>query len=167
MILLLTGNGKGKTTSAIGAATRALGNNMSVRWVSFMKGQPSGEHAFFKYFNAPFCGDFSHKITGLDSFSVNIDDNAEEIRKGLKFLSESTSDIVVLDEFVHLLTFKLITKEFAQELIKHLESTREHIIITGSNAPQWLIDKADLVSEVKYIKHYFDSVKKPIRGLEF
>lgn len=162
MILLLTGNGKGKTTSAIGCAIRALGNRMSVVWVSFMKSQPSGEYEMLRYF-----GDFSYEITGLPTFSLDFDKNINEVTRGLRFLDINKSEVAVLDEFIHLLNFGFMSQEFAEDLINHLVKTRTHIIITGSNAPQWLIDKADLVSEVKYIKHYFDDLKEPIRGLEF
>lgn len=166
-IQVYTGNGKGKTTAALGLCMRAIGAGKNVFFAQFVKGQIYSEvkaiHRFIP--------DITIKQYGLDCFIYNKPTQADIdlARKGLKEVSEIIDsgkyDIVVLDEANIALYYNLFSVD---ELITILKSKPEEteIIITGRYAPSELIEIADLVTEMKEIKHYYSTGIEAREGIE-
>ena len=158
-IQIYTGNGKGKTTAAIGQAVRAAGYGLKIYIVQFMKEYPYNELNSLKLLNdwitiEQFCGDdFVYKK------QLPSEEETEKAKTGLisaneKMLS-SEYDIIILDEVCTSIYFKLIHLKDVLTLIKNKPESTE-LILTGRYCPQQLIDKADLVTEMKEIKHYYE-----------
>ena len=165
-IHIYTGNGKGKTTSALGLSLRAIGAGKKVFFGQFVKGMKYSETKTVKYLP-----DFEMKQFGKDCFIYN-EPTEEDIRlakKGLEemenILSSGKYDIVVMDELNIALYYKLFTVE---DVLKALEKREKHVevIITGRYAPQELIDIADLVTEMREVKHYYSEGVQARKGIE-
>jgi len=169
IVMVITGNGKGKTTAAMGQALRALGHGFKVLVIQFMKGKKYGE---------VLCAEKllpNLKIIpcGLDSFVMK--DNPAPIdielaRQGLKLAREAIESgeyqMIILDEINVALDFKLIPLEEVLDLIRN-KPDKIDLVLTGRYAPQEIIDLADTVSEVKEIKHHYEKGVKERAGIEF
>ncbi|MFA6617634.1 MAG: cob(I)yrinic acid a,c-diamide adenosyltransferase [Candidatus Neomarinimicrobiota bacterium] len=167
-IQVYTGNGKGKTTASFGLALRAIGAGKKVFIGQFVKGQIYSEIRAIK----DYCPNITIKQYGLECFIIN-EPQQKDIdiaRQGLKEISEiilsGKYDIVILDEANIALYYTLFS---VQELINILQKKPEdmEIIITGRYAPPELIEFADLVTEMKEIKHYYAAGVKAREGIEF
>jgi cob(I)alamin adenosyltransferase len=166
-IHIYTGNGKGKTTAAIGLAIRALGAGKKVFIGQFVKGMEYSEvHTLKKL--AP---EVEIKQFGLSCFidrkpSQEDVDHAKAGLKEIREIIESNSvDLLILDEANIALYFKLFTVSELIEIINSKPETME-LVITGRYAPKELIEIADLVSEVKEIKHYYTQGVEARKGIE-
>lgn len=158
-IHIYTGNGKGKTTAAIGQAVRAAGYGLKIYIVQFMKEYPYNELNSLKLLNdwitiEQFCGDdFVYKK------QLPSEEETEKAKTGLISANEKMLsgeyDIIILDEVCTSIYFKLIHLKDVLTLIKNKPESIE-LILTGRYCPQQLIDKADLVTEMKEIKHYYE-----------
>ena len=155
-IQVYTGNGKGKTTAAIGLSVRAVGAGKKVFFAQFVKGQVYSEvNAMLQYLP-----NITIKQYGLDCFIYRKpkQEDIEAARKGFEEVSEiilsGQYDMVVLDEGNIAIYYQLFSVEELIELLKSKPEQTE-IIITGRNAPDELIEFADLVTEMKEIKHYY------------
>ncbi len=168
VIVLMTGNGKGKSSSAIGMISRALGYGMKIGIAKFLKGeQETGEDLFFKeqknvqtvFMETGFTWESQNK--DLDKIKA-----LEAWKLTEEFLSDPTIDLVILDELTYMINYKYLDEE---EIIKRLKSRpkKQHVVITGRAACKGLVDIADTVSEVKEIKHAFRSNIKAQRGIDF
>ncbi len=154
-IQIYTGNGKGKTTAALGLTLRAVGAGKTVFFGQFVKGQVYSEIKALQQFPA-----VQVKQYGLDCFIRHepTQPDIQAAREGLREISEiivsGKYDIIVLDEASIALYYNLFTVE---ELISVLKQKPEEteIIITGRYAPPQLIEIAALVTEMKEIKHYY------------
>ncbi len=179
MIIVLTGDGKGKTTSALGQALRAVGEGKAVLMVQFIKGPwKSGEDMFLENFQFSI-PNFQIRKTGLGFVGIlgdphPIEKHREAAEKGLAFAKKEIIsgnwDIVILDEINNAVSLGLISKEKVLELMNSLNFAThqlEHLILTGRDAPQELIDRADLVTEMRDIKHPYEKGVKAKRGLEY
>jgi cob(I)alamin adenosyltransferase len=167
-IHVYTGNGKGKTTAALGLSLRAAGTGKKIFFAQFIKGKSSSEiDAINK-----FIPNITIKQYGLDCFIVKIptENDIRAANEGLKEISHILSaglyDIVVLDEATIAVYYKLFS---SQELIKILKTKKDktEIIITGRYAPPELIEIADLVTEMKEIKHYYSKGINARKGIEY
>ncbi|MEO0100875.1 MAG: cob(I)yrinic acid a,c-diamide adenosyltransferase [candidate division WOR-3 bacterium] len=154
MIQVYTGNGKGKTTAAIGQAIRALGHNWKILMIQFMKGDEYGEIKVLK--KLP---NITVKQFGLKTFVKKGELKPDDIklaREGWQLAKEAIEsrkyDMIILDELNCALDYGLLTVK--EVLTVLLSAPRDlEIIITGRYAPKELIEIADLVSEIKEIKH--------------
>lgn len=175
MLIVFTGNGKGKTTAALGQAMRALGQGKRVLTLQFIKsGQISGEHKFLKKFNIPQskfqmipAGKGFVKILGDKlPFSIHQKAAQQALQLAKKAIKSKKWDLIILDEINVAVNLKLIK---AAEVLKILgRMTADKVaILTGRNAPKIFIQKADLVTEMKEIKHPFQKGKKAKKGIEF
>lgn len=165
---IYTGNGKGKTTAALGIALRAAGAGHKVFFSQFVKGMKYAEVNAIE----TFLPQISIKQYGLKCFIEN-DPTEEDIlmaRKGLQevsgILASGDYNMVVLDEANIALYYKLFS---VNELITVLDNRNENteVIITGRYAPVELQDYADLVTEMKEIKHYYTTGLQARKGVEF
>jgi len=167
---IYTGNGKGKTTSSLGLALRAAGHKKKVLIIQFMKGNIEyGELNGVKML-APYVT--LHQF-GRESFVSKENPDKIDIefaQRGLKFAEEriysDKFDIIILDEINVAVDFKLIAVDSVMELIKN-KPERLELILTGRYAHEKLIDAADLVTEMKEIKHYYYRKIQGRKGIEY
>ena len=173
MLIIFTGNGKGKTTAALGQALRAVGDGRKVLMVEFIKGPwRSGEDVSYKKL-AP---NFKIVKTGLGFVGILGDKlplkkHSEAARKGLHYASKEIQkkkwNILILDEVCNAVHLKLLTKKQISSFIKKSLPHLEHLIMTGRDCPKEFIKKADLVTEMKETKHPFKKNIKGKKGLEY
>ncbi|MFP4664657.1 MAG: cob(I)yrinic acid a,c-diamide adenosyltransferase [Bacteroidales bacterium] len=167
-IQVYTGNGKGKTTAAIGQAVRAAGRGLRVCIIQFMKGQAYGEHSSLK------------SIEKIDIVQAGTEDciRKEEVeqkhidaaRQGLKIASAKIKsgdyEIVILDEINVAIWFGLIKLSDVMKLLNAKPDNIE-LILTGRYAAEEIISAADLVTEMKPVKHPYDQGLTARSGIEF
>ena len=170
MIHIYTGNGKGKTTAATGLTVRALGAGLQVFFAQFIKDGSSSEICFlrehggnaFTYFTRGE-GKFIHGKPSPETCELA----AETLQALQEALSSGKYNVIVADEFLGSLHAGVISREDAADFIALAEKYPEtEVILTGRNAPQELIEKAGLVTEMKCIKHYFEQKRPPRKGIE-
>ena len=173
LTLIYTGDGKGKTTAAIGLTVRAAGNRMRVFFLQFIKGQwKTGEREILRAMPG-----VDLEVTGrgftieeLRNPNIPLEDHAAAAAHGWevarRVVHGNTYDVVVLDEILGAITAGLVPLPEVVDLVRTKPSTL-HLVLTGRNAPPELIEVADLVSEVQPIKHPFQRGIKAQRGIEF
>ncbi len=168
MVHVYTGDGKGKTTAALGLALRALGHGLKVYLIQFMKGDPEyGELRAGRRLDGLTIRQF-----GRTDF-VDRDHPAEEdlalARQGLEHAREIMAagrcDLMILDEINVALDFGLVPVKSVLELIESKPHDME-LILTGRSAPRPIIQAADLVTEMREIKHYYQQGRTARDGIE-
>ena len=166
LTIVHTGNGKGKSTAAFGLALRAWGDGLRVLILQFIKGQKkSGELIA--------CEKIGIAIRQLGlGFSIGDEDQSkhqEAARAAIEVakseIDSGNWDLIVLDEINYALKFNLISKEDLLSLLNR--NSEVHLIFTGRDACEELIERADLVTEMKLVKHPFDKGIKAQIGIEF
>ncbi len=167
--MVFTGNGKGKTTSAIGMSMRAAGHGMQVFFLQFIKGSwKYGEMESFKQFEDTI--NFQVIGRGFTWKSDDMEKDRETARiaweKAKEAMFSGTYKMVVLDEFTYLLHYDMIDKDEALETLRKKPEDL-HLVITGRHASPELIEMADLVSEITPVKHPLKAGIKAQRGVEF
>lgn len=168
-IQIYTGNGKGKTTAALGQALRAAGAGLKTYIAQFMKEYPYSELNSLKLLSEfitieQFCGDeFVYKRQLPDE--AEIKKAVEGMNKAKTKMISNDYDIIILDEALVSVYFKLLTVEQLIDFINNKPSNVE-LILTGRYCPEPLIDMADLVTEMKEIKHYFTKGITSRKGIE-
>ena len=169
LLMVFTGNGKGKTTAALGMAMRTAGHNLKVCFIQFIKG---GWHYGELDAVQRFAGliDLHVMGQGFTWKSENLEEDARLAREGWKFACDAIASgqyhLVVLDEFTYLLHYKMLEIEPCLEILT-ARNPRQHVVITGRYAPQQLLDAADLVTEMVPVKHPLQHGIKAQRGIEF
>jgi cob(I)alamin adenosyltransferase len=166
-VIVYTGNGKGKTTAALGSALRAYGRGLKVALMYFMKDSNQGEISVIDKLEG-----FDYFVFGSGRF-INFDDikpeDLEPAKMGLAKLKEvlknNTYDMIVLDEILITLYYGLIETSELLEILDTRKNT--HIILTGRYASLEIIEKADIVSEISKIKHHFDIGATATCGIEY
>jgi len=173
LIHIYTGDGKGKTTAALGLALRALGVGKKVAIIQFMKKGIYSEHKAIKKYKLPIeiesFGIGYYKILGDKHTKAQHQKAAQKALKRAKGLIESNRyDLIILDEINVAIGFGLIGVE---EVISILnidnKDLKPEIVLTGRRAHPKLIKIADLVTEAKKVKHYFDKDVKARKGIEY
>lgn len=155
LLLVLTGNGKGKSSSAFGMLARALGHDMKVAVAQFVKGRrDTGEEAFYRG-----QGVVWHVLgEGFTWETQNLEQDIETARKGWEIvktlISDDSIDLIVLDELTYAFKFGWLDVETVlADLAKRPEM--QHVVITGRGAPDILCEAADTVTELRDVKHAF------------
>ena len=167
IVVLLTGNGKGKSTSAMGMICRALGYDMQVALVRFLKGeQQTGEDLFL---------DSNPNVVSAhmeSGFTWNTQD--QELDKKLanetwleaeKFLTNPDIGLVVLDEITYMVNYNYLEEKAIIEALEN-RPKNQHVVITGRAASEGIIEASDTVSEVKDIKHAFRANIRAQKGID-
>ena len=169
LVIVITGNGKGKTTAAFGQALRAIGQGYKVLVVQFMKGRKYGEFIVAEK-HLP---RLTIQLFGLDSFVMRDNPATVDIelaREGLEFAKKAIDsgkyNMVILDEINVAVDFKLIDLKQVVEMIKNKPPALD-LILTGRYAAKEIIRLADTVSEVKEIKHHYAAGIKDRAGIEY
>lgn len=166
--ILMTGNGKGKTSSAFGMVFRALGYGQKVGIIQFIKGaQESGEINFIN----DHCpnADLFQMGTG---FTWNTQDKAADIRASeetwkvaAKMLADDSYDLVILDELTYMIGYKYLDRSMIVDAIKN-RPTEQSVVVTGRGGGRELREVMDTVSDVKSIKHGYHAGIKARRGVD-
>ncbi len=169
LVMVHTGKGKGKSTAAFGVVFRAIGNGMRVGVVQFVKGKwETGERKVLEAFP-----DQVEFATMGEGFTWETQDRARDIEaaqgaweKAKAMIMDENIQVVLLDELNIVLRYDYLPVE---DIIAFLKTKPEmkHVIITGRNAKDELIEFADLVTEMEMIKHPFRSGVKAQKGIEF
>ena len=168
LLLVLTGNGKGKSSSAFGMLARGVGHGMRCAVVQFIKGAwECGEQLLFA--GNPLV-EFHVMGTG---FTWETQDRQTDIAaaerawsKAGKLLADETVDLVILDELTYMLTYGYLDKSRVLEALDG-RPAHQHVVVTGRNAGRELLEMADTVSEVKDVRHAFNHGVKAQKGLDY
>lgn len=194
MIQVYTGDGKGKTTAAVGLAVRALGAGKSVYMIQFMKGRAYAEqkilagleHLRLEVTGKPFFvakeGMLTEEERAAWGDEVVVfaegrppEDYVKELEAGLlhavQAIEERKTDVLILDEINVALHFGLIRRELAEELLARLGEAAAagndiELICTGRKAPDWLLNRADLITEMREVRHYYQKGIEARKGIE-
>lgn len=169
LLIVHTGKGKGKTTAALGMVVRAIGHGRKVGVVQFVKGaMTTGEKAVFDAF--PDHVEFRSMGEG---FTWNTQDRTRDIALAReawdevkRMIADPAYDMVLADELNIVLRYDYLPVGEVLEVLT-ARSEMKHVIVTGRNAPDALIDAADLVTEMTLVKHPFRSGVKAQPGIEF
>lgn len=191
MLQIYTGNGKGKTTAAIGLAIRAVGAGKKVGWIYFDKGGDQQRER--RVFTEKFRDSIDFEKTGLDRidpitgrfrFSI-LDEDRREAERGLclagEWLQSGKYDLLILDEINSTTDLGMLTKESVLALLDENEipprsflsrrgqekGKASELVFTGRNAPKEFLDRADLVTEMTLVKHYFYKGIRAREGFDF
>ena len=169
VLVVTTGNGKGKSSSGFGMVARALGHGMKVGVVQFIKGaQSTGEEQFFRRFP----DEVIYRVMG-EGFTWETQDRARDIAKAQaawdearKFLNDENIGLVLLDELnialkLHYLEVATVLADIAAR------PTHQHVVVTGRGAPEELVAAADTVTDMTPIKHAFAAGIKAQPGIEW
>lgn len=169
VLILLTGNGKGKSSSAFGMVLRAMGYNQKVGVVQFIKGQQlSGEEIFLKE-KLPEV-EFYQMGTG---FTWNTQDRTSDIeaaertwKVAEKMLKDESLQLVVLDELTYMIAYTYLDEQRILDALKN-RPYEQSVIVTGRGGGAQLKELADTVSEVKEIKHAYKAGVKARKGVDY
>ncbi|MGC8859202.1 MAG: cob(I)yrinic acid a,c-diamide adenosyltransferase [Ignavibacteria bacterium] len=177
------GYGKGKTTSAIGLAIRALGAGKRVAIIQFDKGFDGKNEHYSERNILKFLRQSGYPIdlfpTGCERMNAdgtfrfkNTPKDFKEAQRALEIaravITGASYDLVILDEGIAAVVYHLISKEDIESLIKlYFENKRFEMVITGHRIWEFIEEKADLITEMKKVKHYFDKGIPARAGIEF
>lgn len=173
MLIVFTGNGKGKTSAAVGQSLRMAGTGKKTLMVKFIKGPwISGEDVacdkLSPYFKIQKVG---KGFVGICGDSLSRDDHKEAAKEGMSYaLREALSGnwhMIVLDEILNALKLELVDLDSVTKLIDDVTPYVEHVVVTGRDCPDELVEKADLVTYMREVKHPFQKGEKAVRGIEY
>lgn len=171
LLMVNTGDGKGKTTAALGVLFRAAGRGMNCVLIQFMKSKKDryGEHEA--------CEKLGIEVHTMgDGFTWDTNNPEQDIKTSeetwalcVEKMRSEEYDLLVFDELVYVLDYKFLDLQKVLDEIREVRAKQPHlhIIVTGRNAPPDLIDAADLVTEMKEIKHPFHAGIYAQQGIEF
>lgn len=168
LLLVNTGNGKGKSSSGFGMVARALGHGMRVAVVQFIKGTiPTGEEHFFRRFP----DEVQYYVVG-DGFTWDTQDRTQDIASAeagwkicQQLLQDHTVDLILLDEINIVLKMQYLDSDLVLTDIAN-RPPMQHVIMTGRGAPKTAIEAADTVSKIEDVKHAFQAGIQAQRGIE-
>lgn len=167
LLLVLTGNGKGKSSSGFGMIARAVGHGLKAGVVQFIKGNwDCGERNLLSGAGVPF-------FVMNTGFTWETQDREKDTQAAVavwqeakKLLADDAVDVVMLDEITYMLSYDYLDLDEVLDAISH-RPDHQHVIVTGRGCQQQLIEMADTVSEVHNTKHAFDSGVKAQKGIDW
>ncbi|MEM3395921.1 MAG: cob(I)yrinic acid a,c-diamide adenosyltransferase [Thermoplasmata archaeon] len=165
-IQVYTGDGKGKTSAALGLAVRALGRGKKVCIVQFMKGMETGEVLFFE--RIP--GIVIQQFGSGEFVKTAIEEEKKLAHQALDHAREQmvsgSFDVIILDEINVAMDLQLLEVPAVMEFLKQ-KPERVEVVLTGRNAPKEILEIADLVTEMREVKHYYKKGVEAREGIEF
>ena len=168
LLIVYTGDGKGKTTAALGLVFRTLGRGWPVAVVQFIKGKwKTGERLF-----AETLPNLTFRVMGLgftwDSDDLSRDKAAAAAawQEAARLIGEGQHTVVILDEITYALNYGFLSLDEVLTVLRD-RPAHVHVALTGRNAPAALLEAADLVTEMRKLKHPFDSGRKAQLGIDF
>lgn len=167
MIMVYTGNGKGKTCACVGQAMRALGRGMAVAVGQFMKrdGQAGEQRMLAQCLGQRF-------LAGGEGFLRREEDRPAHRAAALRVLEWARArlpevEMLILDETLYALDAGILHREEVETLMASARAAHRHLVLSGRNAPDWLVREADLVTEMGEVKHPWRAGVKAAPGIEF
>ena len=171
MLHIYYGNGKGKTTAAVGLTVRAIGSGMKTAFFQFLKNGSSSEISVLKSLEnntvicCEECKKFTFAMNDIEKNEVTIR-HTKMLRQAADMLISEQVQLVVLDEFIDAYNKKLIDTELADKFINEIASKGE-VVLTGRNPSDKLKKYADYLTEMSAVKHPFDNDITARKGIEF
>ncbi|MCQ4092592.1 cob(I)yrinic acid a,c-diamide adenosyltransferase [Erwinia persicina] len=167
ILMVFTGNGKGKTTAAFGTASRAVGHQKRVGVIQFIKGEwPNGERNLLE----PHGVEFQVMSTGFTWDTQNRETDTAAClavwEHGRRMLQDPTLDLVVLDELTYMVSFDYLPLEEVLETLRQ-RPAGQSVIITGRGCHRDILALADTVSEMRPVKHAFDAGIQAQQGIDW
>ncbi len=169
LILVNTGPGKGKSTAAFGTALRALGRGYQVAMVQFIKGKwKTGETEAAKVFGKRFkIFTMGQGFTwNTKNFEQDVQNAENAWEKCLELLHDKEHELVIFDEINYVMKYNFLSPKKVVEALRKKPALK-HVIMTGNGAPKQIIDLADLVTEMKCVKHPFEKGIVAQPGIEY
>lgn len=167
IVIVFTGNGKGKTTAAFGTVTRAVGHGKKAAVIQFIKGEwPNGERNLLE----PHGVEFQVMATGFTWDTQNRESDTAACQAvwqhGIRMQADASLDLVVLDELTYMVAYDYLALE---EVLEALRARPAHqtVIITGRGCHRDILEYADTVSELRPVKHAFDAGIKAQIGIDY
>ncbi len=169
MIHIYTGDGKGKTTSAVGLAVRGAGAGMRVFLFQFMKDGSSSEIRMLENIGITViccqeCGKFTFLMNEKELSAVR-DTHNSMLKRAERIINCGMTDMVIFDEFIGTYNSNLFDRELAEKVV--LSETNVEIVLTGRNAPKVFTEKADYITVMQKGKHPYDKGKIARKGIEY
>lgn len=168
LIMVYTGNGKGKTSAAVGQAVRAKGSGLNVAFGQFLKrDHQAGEQIILKSLLGH---DFFASGLGFYRNKSQYSKHRNAVKEMINWADNKISnnyDLLILDEAIYALGMELLKKDELQELMDRAMACGINLVLTGRNAPAWLTERADMVSELLEVKHHFQKNISASKGIEF
>lgn len=167
LLLVITGNGKGKSTAGFGVVTRATGHGQKAAVVQFIKGGwECGERNLLQQHGVP----FAVMATGFTWDTQNRETDsaaAQQVwQQAKQFLQDPALNLVLLDELTYMVAYDYIALDDVLAALQNRPAT-QHVVITGRGCHRALLELADTVSEVQNIKHAFDSGVRAQQGVDW
>lgn len=167
ILIVFTGNGKGKTTAAFGTVTRAVGHGMRAAVIQFIKGEwPNGEKNLLE----PHGVEFQVMATGFTWETQNKETDTEACQAvwqhGKRMLADASLDLVVLDELTYMVSFGYLDLQDVEDAL-NARPAHQTVIITGRGCHRDLLEMADTVSELRPVKHAFDAGIMAQQGIDW
>ncbi|MCP6740931.1 cob(I)yrinic acid a,c-diamide adenosyltransferase [Klebsiella pneumoniae] len=167
IVMVFTGNGKGKTTAAFGTATRAVGHGKKVGVIQFIKGTwPNGERNLLE----PHGVEFQVMATGFTWNTQNRDSDTAAClavwEHARRMLADDQLDLVLLDELTYMVAYDYLPLESVLSALRE-RPAHQSVIITGRGCHRDIIELADTVSELRPVKHAFDAGIKAQMGIDY
>ncbi|WP_350313863.1 cob(I)yrinic acid a,c-diamide adenosyltransferase [Dickeya fangzhongdai] len=167
IVMVFTGNGKGKTTAAFGTVTRAVGHGLKAGVIQFVKGEwPNGEKNLLQQHGV----EFQVMATGFTWETQNRQTDTDAARgvwqHGLRMLADDSLDLVVLDELTYMISYDYLPLD---DVITALQQRPAHqsVIITGRGCHRDVLELADTVTEMRPVKHAFDAGIQAQQGIDW
>lgn len=167
IMMVFTGNGKGKTTAAFGTALRAAGHGKKVGAIQFIKGDwPNGERNLLEQHGV----EFQVMATGFTWETQNRQSDTEAClavwQHAERMLADATLDLVILDEITYMITMDYLPLETLVTALNN-RPAQQNVILTGRGCHRTLLDMADTVTEMRPVKHAFDAGIKAQQGIDW
>jgi len=166
------GDGKGKTTAALGLALRAAGCGKNVVVVQFLKNWSCGEHSSIEalpnltlFLGKPAGGKFVHEMNGMEKHNTKVSQD-ESLKKAIDLIKKGQCDVLILDEVIDAHRLGVLDASMFNSLIYHKPDSLE-LVITGHNPDEKLLERADYVTEMVKRKHPYDEGVSARHGIEF
>ncbi|ELB2101650.1 cob(I)yrinic acid a,c-diamide adenosyltransferase [Vibrio parahaemolyticus] len=167
LLLIITGNGKGKSTSGFGTIARAVGHGLKCSVAQFIKGTwDSGERNLLEKLGV----EFQVMATGFtwETQNKTADTEAAQLvwKECKRMLQDDSIDVILFDELTYMVSYGYIDLDEVVEALNN-RPKMQSVVITGRGAHRTLIEMADTVSEVKNVKHAFESGVKALKGVDW
>ncbi|EHD21500.1 MULTISPECIES: cob(I)yrinic acid a,c-diamide adenosyltransferase [Brenneria] len=167
ILMIFTGNGKGKTTAAFGTVTRAVGHDLRAGVIQFIKGEwPNGEKNLLQKHGV----EFQVMATGFTWETQNRHTDTDAAHKvwqhGKRMLADPQLDLVVLDELTYMISYGYLELEEVVNALRH-RPAGQTVIITGRGCHRDLLEMADTVTEMRPVKHAFEAGIKAQQGIDW
>ncbi|WP_435948030.1 cob(I)yrinic acid a,c-diamide adenosyltransferase [Dryocola sp. BD586] len=167
ILIVFTGNGKGKTTAAFGTAARAVGHGKKVGVIQFIKGQwPNGERNLLE----PHGVEFQVMATGFTWETQNRETDSEAClavwQHARRMLADGSLDMVILDEITYMVAYDYLPLQEVLDALRQ-RPAQQTVIITGRGCHRDILELADTVSELRPVKHAFDAGVKAQAGIDY